>query len=302
MTVVQDVFDAFSLDRMIMEFAWTITVHEKEENDKSNFVYQKYQDIFLNPKFIINNNGNSNFTQIDIRKLHQNYSKSIPRTVEGHIPPKSNPKSLDYQDNRLFSTPSDVHKHILDIKKLDHKCFVNLKENKALFDCNFEQLTLIMRILEGSLQFYPLIQKQNQFNFSSQSIIPKFNTHSYSFSFEFSKSMSQLFDGADTEILLLDLLMKMTNTGNVILNDIYQLSGFEGIFVSIKKSDFTNHMIIQYDVTEIFTKTKMLLDRSSIQKTSLWFFNEFLKGLINNNQTNSELLTKLMDDLSEYIA
>ncbi|OLS16783.1 MAG: hypothetical protein HeimC2_46120 [Candidatus Heimdallarchaeota archaeon LC_2] len=301
MTVVQDIFDAFTLDRMIMEFSWTKIVDDSDKNGKEDFIYGKYHDIFLNPDFIIKKGINSPFVQIDIRKLHQALSKSIPINDEGFLPPMINPKSLDYLDNRLHNTPSDIHKQILDIKKLDHKCFVSFYDSKVLFDCNYEQLTLIMRILEDSLQFHPLILKQNHFNHSSQIILPWFNTHSYSFSFEFSKGLNKLFGGSEIEDVLIGLLREITSIDKVRLYETYQLSGFEGIFVTIRKTNDAAPWMIQYDVSNLFTKSLMLLDRSAIQKTSLWFFNELLKCIKGSKINNALNFSRLMDELSTYI-
>lgn len=302
MIITKKIFDSYTLNRMITEFSWTNPGNGSGDTSNSEYVMQNYRDIFLNPEFIRKKANNASFVEIDIGKIYNSFIKTFGTKSQGDSttsPLNPNPKSMDYVDDRLFSTPENILQHVLDEEKLTHTCLVHLGSDHILFDCNFEQLTLILGILEKTFEHNPLHDNRNEFNYSTMNMIPNFNTHSFVFTFNLTRAIPQTFDTPDIhDKLCRSLLPLSSDVMNV--SEFSPLLGYTGIFISLTQIDDNDELIV-FHVSNEFTRSSILFDTTGIQKTSLLLLDYVFKLLIQDDYQQFKNLNKIRTGLKIYI-
>jgi hypothetical protein len=288
---------------MIIRFSWTSIKNITPIDNQPDYDSQHFSDIFLKHKTTSDSILPSSFVLIDITKLYDQYIGDRTSPVEIQKSPMNStasPRSMDYLDNRLFaSTPPSLLDHLLDEKKLEDQCFVKIGDDHILFDCNFEQLALIVRILESSIEFHPLHQKEGSFYYSNHTILPNLSTQSYTFTFEITKNLMDLFSYGSHQDFLTVIIQNLSGNKKAKFNQQYGLKGNDGIFVSVVQPQNNHNTLLRFHVGEEFTKNAILMDITSIQKSSIFFFNLVLEGFM-SDKTNNEI-KKLHRDLNSYV-
>ena len=230
-------------------------------------------------------------------------------------------RSQDYIDGRLYRTPLNVAKLIKEKGKLLNKCLISINHNSILFDCNYEQLTLILEILEHSIQFYPLTMSNNNPIYSNQIILPNFGTHSYMFSFNLVSDLLGLITGSTSELqhisdksnYLLDIISENKSISRTTLqNQLKELKfrnllGYTGIYVNIipnsqiPQTEKLGTVRLFFYVSEEFTQNSLILDRAGIMKSSLVLLS-YVLTIYSKNSTNidNEKIDQLLKDISVY--
>lgn len=291
---------------MITRFSWTHQPNDPEDIHRLDITYQKYIQIFLDPKYVLNKDELINLYEIDVRKLYDNFCAEFEisqQEIPSNLASSDNtPRYLDYQNIQLFQTPNNIVDYILDEHKIDHKCQIFLDSGYMLLDSNFEQLILIMRILEKTIEFNPLLQSDGKFNYSTQSTFPHFSTNSYIFTFNLSQGLPFVFKGGNGVEIIKDIIITISNPEREMddfsTNEI-PLNGYKGIFLSLL--DDSNDLILKFHVTSEFTKDALLLDGGSIQKTSLLLLDLVLERLVGYDLETIDTVEKLRKAMEHYI-
>lgn len=315
MTHINSLFDSFVLERML----WELSVSSDINNDDNSAVIlnlRKLHELFLNPDFIIqqlneksSQTSENLVTQIDILKLYESLMPQISyseNTESTKLQKNISPRSLDYQDERLFTKPENIVNLIVEKKKLTDKCFVYVYDESIIFDCNYEQISLIAKLIEDMIEPHPLMQVDNQYLFTPQTIFPSLTTHSYYFSFELSKElMGLLLDRENWEdhdqndlSSFNSLFSKEAEKSNY--DEFRPFIEYEGIYVSLSANKMTNGYQIRYYVSNEFTKKAMILDRTAVFKTSLKLLEKLISAITSNQHSKLEEIKKLQEELQSY--
>ncbi|MCE7736181.1 MAG: hypothetical protein GPJ54_14970 [Candidatus Heimdallarchaeota archaeon] len=328
MPYVRDLIKSYTLDSVVWEFSWGITNNPQLSEFDSEYITEKYRNIFHDPEFIVDNSHDSllkgSFLEIRIDEVHKKLlpddkSPKIQQKVDGFQ--ESFPRSQDYLDRRLYRTPEGIQNLIIEKSKLQNKCLISINSNSILFDCNYEQLTLILEILEHSIQFYPLAIINNKPIYSNQIILPNFAMHSYLFSFNLGSDIMELIGdqidlqhtNSDKLFPYLELISEeIFNSSSRLQNRLKQLNfsnllGYSGIYVSLipnsktsKLGKFDEGRIFFY-VSEEFTRNSLMLDRAAIMRSSLVLLS-YILSIYSKNSTDSDngKFDELLKDISVY--
>lgn len=329
MALVRDLMNSFILERVIWEFTWSITNNPTLLEFDSEYITEKYRNIFLDPKFIVDDVSNvlleTPFHEVNIVEIYKKFftddRSSISQKKLNNFQ-RLFPRSQDYMDPRLYQTPEDIQSLIKEKGKLHNKCLISIKNQSLLFDCNYEQLTLILEILERSIEFYPLTMSNNKPTYSNQSILPNFATHSYLFSFNLGSDLIELLSeiknetqsNSGTSNFFLNIISEeISNLELPLQNRLKQLKfsslrGYNGIYVTMKSNSKTSQSAksgedrIIFYVSEKFTGNSLVLDRTAIMKSSLVLLNYVLSTYSKHSKRlDNSKIDQILNDISVYI-
>ena len=115
-----------------------------------------------------------------------------------------------------------------------------------------------------------------------------------------SKGLSQFIDDVDAIQLIGSILSPTQKLDKEREDDLVPLTGYEGVYVSPQMND-NGDTILNFHVSNSFTKSAMLLDRTAIQKIALVLIDYIFEILIRENGEIYKNLEKIRQDLEIYI-